>query len=162
MRSILSSHKIGGPQGAGALVLRDEATSPADPLIRGGGQEQSHRAGTEAVAAITGFGVAAALASAELDETAPRLADLRDRLENGSPRAPSASAVFRPTASERLPNTSLIGLDGAPAATLLMALDLSGFAVSSGSACSSGKVKRSHVLDAMGVEKRLLPKARSA
>jgi cysteine desulfurase len=155
---ILSSHKIGGPQGAGALVLRDEATSPADPLIRGGGQEQGHRAGTEAVAAITGFGVAAALALAELDETAPRLADLRDRLEKDL-RARLPRALFFGDASERLPNTSLIGLDGAPAATLLMALDLSGFAVSSGSACSSGKVKRSHVLDAMGVEKRLAESA---
>ena len=132
--------------------------SPADPLIRGGGQEQGHRAGTEAVAAITGFGVAAALALAELDETAPRLADLRDRLEKDL-RARLPRALFFGDASERLPNTSLIGLDGAPAATLLMALDLSGFAVSSGSACSSGKVKRSHVLDAMGVEKRLAESA---
>jgi cysteine desulfurase len=155
---ILSSHKIGGPQGAGALVLRDEATFPADPLIRGGGQEKSHRAGTEAVAAITGFGVAAALALAELDETASRLADLRDRLENDL-LARLPQAVFFGRRAERLPNTSLIGLDGAPAATLLMGLDLSGFAVSSGSACSSGKVKRSHVLDAMGVEKGLAESA---
>ena len=155
---ILSSHKIGGPQGAGALVLRDEATSPAEPLIRGGGQEKSSRAGTEAVAAIVGFGVAAALALSELDEAASRLANLRDRLENDVlTRLPQA--VFFGRAAERLPNTSLIGLDGAPAATLLMALDLSGFAVSSGSACSSGKVKRSHVLDAMGIERRLAESA---
>ncbi|MBW0002499.1 MAG: cysteine desulfurase [Hyphomicrobiales bacterium] len=155
---ILSSHKIGGPQGAGALVLRKEATSPADPLIRGGGQERGHRGGTEAVAAITGFGVAAALVLAESDETSVRLANLRDRLEKDL-RARLPQIVFFGAAAERLPNTSLIGLDGAPAATLLMALDLSGFAVSSGSACSSGKVKRSHVLDAMGIDRRLAESA---
>jgi cysteine desulfurase len=155
---ILSAHKIGGPQGVGALILREEATSPADPLIRGGGQERGHRAGTEAVAAIVGFGVAAALALAELGEVGARLARLRNRLENDVlARLPEATIFGR--AVERLPNTSLIGLDGAPAATLLMALDLSGFAVSSGSACSSGKVKRSHVLDAMGMERRLAESA---
>jgi cysteine desulfurase len=155
---ILSSHKIGGPQGAGALVLLDEATSPLDPLIPGGGQEKGHRAGTEAVAAIAGFGVAAALAREELHGTASHLASLRDRLEKDLLRR-LPRAVFFGSAAERLPNTSLIGLEGAPAATLLMALDLSGFAVSSGSACSSGKVKRSHVLDAMSIQRALAESA---
>ncbi|SDR51565.1 cysteine desulfurase [Rhizobiales bacterium GAS113] len=155
---ILSGHKIGGPQGTGALVLRVQATAPAQALIRGGGQEMGHRAGTEAVAALAGFGVAAGLAATELDEAAARMAALRDRLEaEVLARVPEATILGR--AAPRLPNTSLIGLDGASAATLLMALDLSGFAVSSGSACSSGKVKRSHVLDAMGVPRRLAESA---
>ena len=155
---VLSSHKIGGPQGVGALVLRDEAIAPSDPLIRGGGQERGHRAGTEAVAAIAAFGMAASLARIELHETAAHLARLRDRIESDL-LARLPEAVFFGQAVERLPNTSLIGLGGASAATLLMALDLSGFAVSSGSACSSGKVKRSHVLDAMGIERRLAESA---
>jgi cysteine desulfurase len=155
---ILSSHKIGGPQGVGALVLREEATFPAEPLIRGGGQERGHRAGTEAVAAIAGFGVAAKLALAELGNVGPRVGGLRDALERDL-LARLPRAMFFGSAARRLPNTTLIGLDGAPAATLLMALDLAGFAVSSGSACSSGKVKRSHVLDAMGIERRLAESA---
>ena len=141
-----------------ARLARTEATSPADPLIRGGGQEKGHRAGTEAVAAIAGFGVAAALALAELDETDLALGGFARRLEHDL-LARLPRAMFFGSAAERLPNTTLIGLDGAPAATLLMALDLSGFAVSSGSACSSGKVKRSHVLDAMGIERRLAESA---
>ncbi|MBV9976138.1 MAG: cysteine desulfurase [Hyphomicrobiales bacterium] len=155
---ILSSHKIGGPQGVGALVLRDEAVAPGDPLIRGGGQERGHRAGTEAVAAIAGFGAAAALAQSELHETARYVRGLRDLIEREL-LARLPRAVFFGRTVERVPNTSLIGLPGAPAATLLMALDLSGFAVSSGSACSSGKVKRSHVLDAMGVDPHLAESA---
>jgi len=155
---ILSGHKIGGPQGTGALVLASEATAPAEALLRGGGQELGHRAGTEAVAAIAGFGIAVALAAAELDEVVPRMAALRDRLE-AAVLAKVPEAVIFGREVQRLPNTSLIGIDGASAATLLMALDLSGFAVSSGSACSSGKVKRSHVLDAMGVPQRLAESA---
>jgi len=126
--------------------------------LRGGGQELGHRAGTEAVAAIAGFGIAVALAAAELDEVVPRMAALRDRLE-AAVLAKVPEAVIFGREVQRLPNTSLIGIDGASAATLLMALDLSGFAVSSGSACSSGKVKRSHVLDAMGVPQRLAESA---
>jgi cysteine desulfurase len=155
---ILSGHKLGGPQGTGALVLRSERTAPAEPLITGGGQEMGRRAGTEAVAAIAGFGVAASSAVAELDEAAVRLLALRDMLEAELLRRVPDAVIFGREAP-RLPNTTLIGLDGAPAATLLMALDLSGFAVSSGSACSSGKVKRSHVLDAMGIERSLAESA---
>ncbi len=155
---ILSGHKLGGPQGTGALVLRSEATAPSEPLIAGGGQEMGRRAGTEAVAAIVGFGTAARLAAGELDEAAGRLLVLRDRLEAELlKRVPGAVIIGRE--GPRLPNTTLIGLEGAPAATLLMALDLSGFAVSSGAACSSGKVKRSHVLDAMGIERSLAESA---
>jgi cysteine desulfurase len=155
---ILSGHKLGGPQGVGALVLRAEHTAPAEPLILGGGQEMSRRAGTEAVAAIAAFGTAARLAAVELDDTAASLVALRDRLEADLVRRLPDAVIFGREAP-RLPNTTLIGLDGAPAATLLMALDLSGFAVSSGSACSSGKVKRSHVLDAMGIERSLAESA---
>jgi cysteine desulfurase len=155
---ILSSHKLGGPQGTGALVLRSEQTAPAEPLILGGGQEMGRRAGTEAVAAISGFGIAASFAAIELDEMAARLLALRDMLEAEVLRRVPDAVIFGREA-QRLPNTTLIGLDGAPAATLLMALDLSGFAVSSGSACSSGKVKRSHVLDAMGIERSLAESA---
>ncbi|MFI4996585.1 MAG: cysteine desulfurase family protein [Hyphomicrobiales bacterium] len=155
---ILSGHKLGGPQGVGALVLRSQGTAPAEALIGGGGQEMGRRAGTEAVAAISGFGVAARLAAAELDEVAARLTALRDRLEGEIVGRVKDATIFG-QAAPRLPNTTLIGLDGAPAATLLMALDLSGFAVSSGSACSSGKVKRSHVLGAMGIERCLAESA---
>jgi cysteine desulfurase len=155
---ILSAHKIGGPQGAGALVLRSQATGPAKALIRGGGQEMGRRAGTEAVAAIAAFGVAASLSLQEMQHVPAQMAALRDKVENGVlSRLPEATIFGR--AAPRLPNTSLIGLDGAPAATLLMALDLSGIAVSSGSACSSGKVKRSHVLDAMNVPRSLAESA---
>jgi cysteine desulfurase len=155
---ILSGHKLGGPQGVGALVLRSQGTAPAEALIGGGGQEMGRRAGTEAVAAISGFGVAARLAASELDEVAARLTAMRDRLEGEIVERVKDATIFG-QAAPRLPNTTLIGLDGAPAATLLMALDLSGFAVSSGSACSSGKVKRSHVLGAMGIERSLAESA---
>jgi cysteine desulfurase len=155
---ILSGHKLGGPQGTGALVLRAETTAPAEPLIGGGGQEMGRRAGTEAVAAIAGFGIAAALAQAELGESTARLLELRAKLE-AELRQRLPDAIIFGSEAPRLPNTTMIGLDGASAATLLMALDLSGFAVSSGSACSSGKVKRSHVLDAMGIERSLAESA---
>jgi len=155
---MLSGHKLGGPQGTGALVLRSETTAPAQALIAGGGQEMGRRAGTEAVAAIAGFGTAAELAAAERGEIAARLLGLRQMLETELVRrVPDAVILGRNV--PRLPNTTMVGLDGAPAATLLMALDLSGFAISSGSACSSGKVKRSHVLDAMGIERSLAESA---
>jgi len=155
---ILSGHKIGGPQGTGALILLSEATAPAEPLIAGGGQEMGRRAGTEGVAAIAGFGIAAALAQAELEEGRARMLALRQMLEAQLLERLPYAVIFG-SGAPRLPNTTLVGLEGAPAATLLMALDLSGFAVSSGSACSSGKVKRSHVLDAMGVERSLAESA---
>jgi cysteine desulfurase len=141
----ISGHKSGGPQGAAALIARSE---PA-PLLVGGGQERGRRAGTENVAALAGFGIAAALAAAELAE-APSIARLRDALEAGV-RAESNQAVVIGAGQTRLPNTSCIALPGLKAETQVMALDLAGIAVSAGSACSSGKVTASHVLGAMGL-----------
>ena len=147
---VVSSHKLGGPQGAGALVLRDAALRCDRPLIRGGGQERGFRAGTENVAAIAGFGAAAEDALAHRGEEAGRLAALRDRLEAELLRLAPAATIFG-AAAPRLPNTTAFAIPGLSAETALMAFDLAGLALSSGSACSSGKVKRSHVLAAMGV-----------
>jgi len=143
----LSAHKLGGPQGVGALVLADDA--PLEALLLGGGQERGYRAGTENVAGIAGFGVAAEVAVSELKQVA-RLAEWRDRLER-EVRELAPQAVVHGATAERLPNTSCIGLPGVSAETQVMSLDLAGVAVSSGSACSSGKVHPSHVLAAMGV-----------
>ena len=134
----LSAHKIGGPQGVGALIVRDDAPFAAQLL--GGGQERGLRAGTENVAGIAGFGAAAA-------SWTVMSSDLRDRFEGG---LPASAAVFG-KAGQRLPNTSCFALPGIAAETSLMALDLDGVMVSSGAACSSGKVKQSHVLAAMGI-----------
>lgn len=147
---VVSSHKTGGPMGAGALVLRDPSLHCDRPLIRGGGQERGFRAGTENVAAIAGFGAAAEDALSHLDEEAARVAALRDRLEAELLRLAPAATIFGAVA-QRLPNTSAFSIPGLSAETALMAFDLAGLALSSGSACSSGKVKRSHVLAAMGV-----------
>lgn len=141
----LSAHKIGGPKGAGALVVREG--SPFVPLIRGGGHERGRRAGTENIAAIAGFGVAAAEARQAL-ATIDRVRVLRDRLEEGVLRATPA-AIIVGADSPRLANTSCIALAGQPAETLVIKFDLAGFAVSAGSACSSGKVGKSAVLAAM-------------
>ena len=148
----LSSHKLGGPQGGGALIVR--AGLSVAPMIRGGGQERGVRAGTENVAAIAGFGAAAEAASARLAVDASRMAALRDRLEAGL-RAATPDAVIFAAGVDRLPNTTLVALSGIKAETALIAFDLNGFALSSGSACSSGKVAASHVLAAMGVEPTL-------
>jgi cysteine desulfurase len=143
----LSAHKIGGPKGAGALVLGKGAS--VKPLIRGGGQERRRRAGTENVAGIVGFGVAAELAAADLAKIGV-VAQLKSELEQGALRiAPDAVVLSANVA--RLPNTSCIAVPGVKAETLVIGLDLEGVAVSSGSACSSGKVEASHVLSAMGV-----------
>ena len=144
----LSAHKIGGPKGVGALVLA-EGTAGFEPLLRGGGQERGHRAGTENVAGIAGFGAAAKAAIAALDHEANRLERLRDRLESGLCQTPDA-VVFAADA-QRLPNTTLFTVPGLRAETAVIGFDLAGIAVSSGSACSSGKVQPSHVLEAMGV-----------
>ena len=143
----LSAHKIGGPQGAGALILADEAVRP-EPLLTGGGQERRRRSGTENVAAIAGFGVAARLASHHLME-AGRIAALRGGLERAL-IAVSPEAKVLGQAIDRLPNTSLFAVPGLAAETVVIAFDLQGIAVSAGSACSSGKVSASHVLEAMG------------
>jgi len=143
----LSAHKIGGPQGVGALVLAD---TDADlvPLLVGGGQERRHRAGTENVAGITGFGAAVADLG-DIEAEAARLAALRERIERAAlDNLPGVTLFGRKVA--RLPNTSCLALPKVPAQTLLMALDLAGFAVSAGSACSSGKLAPSSVLLAMG------------
>ncbi len=149
----LSAHKLGGPKGAGAVILRD-GLHIADPLIRGGGQERGERAGTENAAAIAGFGVAAASAAASFSADASRMAGLRDRLEAGL-KARTPETIIFGVESARLPNTTLFSVPGMKAETAVIAFDLEGVAVSSGSACSSGKVQPSHVLAAMGADKDL-------
>jgi cysteine desulfurase len=143
----LSAHKIGGPKGVGALALR-EGTS-VEPLLKGGSQQRRRRAGTENVAGIAGFGTAAEIAKAELAE-AEAMARLRDELETGA-LSIAPNAVVLSARVARLPNTSCIAVPGVKAETLVIGLDLAGVAVSSGSACSSGKVETSHVLSAMSV-----------
>ncbi|HKS61916.1 MAG TPA: cysteine desulfurase family protein [Xanthobacteraceae bacterium] len=150
----LSAHKIGGAKGAGALIKRSEDIHFADPLIRGGGQERGNRAGTENVAAIAAFGAAAAALTATSAADVAHMARLRDRLEAGLLAATPQAIIFGAGAA-RLPNTTLVALPGARAETLVIAFDLAGVAVSSGAACSSGKVAPSHVLAAMGVEPAL-------
>jgi cysteine desulfurase len=147
----LSAHKIGGPKGAGALVLGNGAS--VQPLIKGGGQERRRRAGTENVAGIVGFGVAAELAMADLANRGS-MAKLRDKLEKGA-RGIAPDAIVLSRHVERLPNTTCIAVPGVKAETLVIGLDLAGVAVSSGSACSSGKVEASHVLSAMGVPEEI-------
>jgi cysteine desulfurase len=144
---ILSAHKIGGPKGVGALVAAGSLVMP-EPLVRGGGQEKGHRAGTENVAGIAGFGAAASVAATQL-ALMPKVAALRDRFEQAVfeifPAARIAGAGV-----ERLANTSCFVLPGIKAETAQIAFDLEGVALSSGAACSSGKVGPSHVLSAMG------------
>jgi cysteine desulfurase len=147
----LSAHKLGGPKGIGALVVREGAELRS--FIVGGGQERRRRAGTENVAAIAGFGAAAEAAKFDLAEMA-RVEALRDGLEaEALSLAPEAIVVA--AEAPRLPNTTSLALPGASAETLVIALDLKGIAVSAGAACSSGKVGASHVLAAMGLEPRI-------
>lgn len=143
----LSGHKIGGPKGVGALILA-EGLLGFEPLSRGGGQELSRRAGTENVTGIAGFGAAAKAAMDAMAGDAIRLAALRTRLEIGL-RQTLGAMVFSDQAP-RLPNTTLFTVPGLKAETAVIGFDLAGIAVSSGSACSSGKVQPSHVLAAMG------------
>lgn len=142
-----SAHKIGGPKGVGALVVAEGITG-LEPVLRGGGQELNRRAGTENVAGIAGFGAALKMALEALPENAERITTLRDRLENGI-RAIAGATVFSEEV-KRLPNTVLFTAPGLKAETAVISFDLEGIAVSSGSACSSGKVQPSHVLSAMG------------
>jgi cysteine desulfurase len=150
----LSAHKIGGPKGVGALIRSGEHIHLPEPLIRGGGQERGLRAGTENVAGIAAFGAAAAAAGRAGDAEAKHMLALRDRLEAGLHELTPSAVIFGSEA-RRLPNTTLFALPGMKAETAVIAFDLEGIAVSSGAACSSGKVQPSHVLTAMGVAPEL-------
>jgi cysteine desulfurase len=144
----LSAHKVGGPKGVGALVV-GERVERLQALMTGGGQEQGRRGGTENVAGIAGFGAAIKAAMASMEDDMARMEKLRNRLEN-SLRQTRGVIVFS-EAAPRLPNTTLFTVRGLKAETAVIGFDLEGVAVSSGSACSSGKVQPSHVLHAMGV-----------
>lgn len=149
----LSAHKIGAPKGAGALMHRFGLHLP-DPLIRGGGQERGLRGGTENIAAIAGFGAAAAEISARFAEEAAYTARLQEWFE-ARLRAATPDVIIFGEAVDRLPNTTTFTHPGLRAETAVIAFDLAGVAVSSGAACSSGKVQPSHVLAAMGVDPSL-------
>jgi cysteine desulfurase len=143
----LSAHKLGGPMGVGALVVRHGLE--LRPLIRGGGQEQRRRGGTENLPGIAGFGAAAIVAKTSLDAYR-RVEELRDDAQRRLCALAPDAVVFGAQA-KRLPNTLCIAMPRVASSTQVIALDLAGAAVSAGAACSSGKVARSHVLDAMGV-----------
>lgn len=149
---ILSAHKLGGPRGVGAIVAREGLLMP-EPLIRGGGQERGHRAGTENAAGIAGFGAAAEDAVTALPAMS-EVAALRDRFETRLEEI-APGVVIHGRAVPRIANTSFFSLPGIKAETAQIALDLEGLQVSSGSACSSGKVGHSHVLEAMGADAAL-------
>jgi cysteine desulfurase len=142
----LSAHKFYGPKGVGALYVKRGAR--LRPLLRGGSQERNRRAGTENVAGIAGLGAAARIAREELAAQAPRLAALRDRLEE---RLLAVAGTRRNGDGPRVPNTSNVSFEGIEAESLLMALDLMGIAVSTGAACAAGAVEPSHVLRGMGL-----------
>jgi cysteine desulfurase len=143
----ISAHKIGGPKAVGALIVAEGVQGLA-PMLRGGGQERGYRAGTENVAGIAGFGAAVKAAVSGLANDGIRLESLRRRLETGLRDTPGV-IVFSEK-GRRLPNTTLFTVPGLRAETAVIGFDLAGIAVSSGSACSSGKVQPSHVLEAMG------------
>ncbi|MBO9194275.1 cysteine desulfurase [Rhizobium sp. 16-449-1b] len=150
---IVSSHKIGGPKGAGALVSRGEVLMPR-ALIHGGGQEKGHRSGTENSLAVIGFGAAADIAVREFDERNARISALRKQLEDGMRNA-AADVVIYGADQQRVSNTTFFTLPGLKAETGQIAFDLEGVALSAGAACSSGKVGESHVLVAMGRDPKL-------
>jgi cysteine desulfurase len=154
----LSAHKMGGPKGVGALVFGSDRVAIGDRLLVGGGQERGARAGTENVAGIAGFGAAARAATAETPVQAARQRALRDQLERALAGC-AADAIFAGAETVRLPNTCCVLTPGLKAESALILFDLAGVSVSSGSACSSGKVKASHVLAAMGVERGLAESA---
>lgn len=149
----ISAHKIGGPKGVGAMIVGD-TLSGLEALIRGGGQEQGRRAGTENVPGITGFGAAVSAAIASMEAVAARVRELQARLEKGL-RSHPGTVIFSDSVP-RLPNTTLMSARGLKAETTVIGFDLAGIAVSSGSACSSGKVQPSHVLQAMNADPALL------
>ncbi len=146
----VSSHKLGGPAGVGALWVR--GGTPLRAIVTGGPQERGRRAGTEPVAAIAAFAAALAAAVRDLDATAAYMTQLRDRLWNGlSARVPDA-ALYGPATGPRLPNTLNVGFPGCAGESLLVLLDLAGVAASLGSACAAGSPEPSHVLRAMGLD----------
>lgn len=147
---VISGHKVGGPTGIGAILFDPIRVHIPNPLLRGGGQERGVRAGTENVAGAVGLAAALKDACADLDQEAQRLAGLRDGFE-AALKARMPEVVIFGERAPRLPNTSSFAVPGKEAALALMQLDLAGVALSSGSACSSGKVSESHVLKAMGV-----------
>lgn len=149
----ISAHKIGGPKGAGALLVAEDLRG-LTPALTGGGQEKGRRAGTESLACIAGFGAAATAAKADLPAHAAHCDTLRRRLETGLKRIANSTIIFS-EAVPRLPNTTLFAAPGLNAETAVIGFDLDGIAVSSGSACSSGKVQPSHVLTAMGAGEAL-------
>jgi cysteine desulfurase len=143
----LSAHKIGGPQGVGALIISEDV--PLNSLMRGGGQERGRRAGTENISGIAGFGVAGEFAQSFAQVA--KIRKLRDALESSIKRIVPGIIIFGENV-DRLPNTSCIFMPGVSSETQVMKFDLKGIMVSAGSACSSGKVQPSHVLRAMGVD----------
>jgi cysteine desulfurase len=145
----MSGHKIGGPQGIGALIRCGDA--PLASFITGGGQEHGLRAGTENVAAISGLGMAARIAAATLEEKSARIKGFRDALEAGIKSLSPETTIFGEGAP-RLPNTSNFSLPGVRSDIQLFALDEAGVSVSAGSACSAGKVDPSHVLESMDID----------
>jgi len=146
--ALVSAHKLGGPKGIGALVLRQGLD--VAPRIRGGGQEMGRRSGTENLVGIAGFGAAAEAAQRDLEAGSwQHAAELRNILENAL-EALSSEIIFVGNSAERLPNTSCFAVPGWKGETQVMQMDLAGFAISAGSACSSGKVRASRVLRAMG------------
>lgn len=147
----VSAHKIGGPQGVGALVLRDETVVLRDPLVAGGGQELKRRGGTENVIGIAGFGAAIDVVCQRMADELPRIAALRERLETGLKEI-SPEAVIFGAEKARLANVCCFAVPGFSAETQVIQMDLMNICISSGSACSSGKVEQSHVLKAMQVE----------
>ena len=147
----LSSHKLYGPRGVGALII--DKSIEIDPIMVGGGQEKNLRSGTENIAAIVGFGKAAELAKSELQSRTELLTQMQSQLEQGLHKIPSVT-IFSEN-EKRLPNTTLFAIEGIEGETLLMQLDRKGFAVSSGSACHSSKIEASHVLQAMGIDDRI-------
>lgn len=150
----LSAHKIGGPQGVGALVLKDISIVLRDPLIAGGGQELKRRGGTENVLGIVGFGAAAQEVEQTQRNDQANMQQLRDELETQLLQTSAEVVVFGKN-QQRLPNVSCFGVPGFSAETQVIQMDLQAIAISSGSACSSGKVEQSHVLKAMGISDEL-------
>jgi len=143
----LSAHKMGGPQGVGALIA--SPAIPLHPILRGGGQERGRRAGTEATALIAGFGAAVRALAADGD-AGRRMLALREQLEREALAANNQAVVYG-AGAQRIANTTCLGRPGLTSDVQVIALDLAGVAVSAGAACSSGKVRKSHVLAAMGV-----------